>query len=251
MPDASAKLSATINPKDATDRQIIWASSNPALVTVDQQGNIKMLGKTGFAAVTATSHDGGYKASCTVLAMIHVKGISLDQSSMTLYKYNSKSLRAIFSPSDATDKSVSWSSSDTSIASVSSSGHVSGNGYGKATITAKSRDGGYAATCIVTVQGEVQARLMSAYEKSYIHEDGTFSLAMDAGTSKKTWHSEEIENGFTLYFNHSINYSKGDPVLQIPSLYGWYNRYGDYLPCMLVSREVRNLRIPGNESSCV
>ena len=230
MPNAAAKLTATINPQDATDRQINWASSNPALVTVDQQGNIKMLGKTGSATVTATSHDGGYKASCTVLAMIHVKGISLDQSSMTLYKYDSKYLRAIFSPSDATDKSVTWSSSDTSIASVSSSGSVYGRGYGTATITATSRDGGYRASCTVTVHGRVQAKLRSTFEGSYIHEDGTFSLAMEAGTSKHTMHSEEIENGFTLYFNHTMNYIKDEPVLQIHNLHGWYNRYGDYRP---------------------
>ena len=230
MPNAAAKLTATINPQDATDRQIIWASSNPALVTVDQQGNIKMLGKIGSATVTATSHDGGYKASCTVLAMIHVKGISLDQSSMTLYKYDSKYLRAIFSPSDATDKSVTWSSSDTSVAQVGSTGSVYGRGYGTATITATSRDGGYRASCTVTVHGRVQAKLRSTFEGSYIHEDGTFSLAMEAGTSKHTSQSEEIENGFTLYFNHTMNYIKDEPVLQIHNLHGWYERYGDYRP---------------------
>ena len=214
IPNATTKLTATINPDDATDKAVTWTSSNPELVTVDQKGNVKILGKTGSSTVTVTTHDGGYTASCTVLAMIHVKGIALDKTSMTIYKWNSSPLKVSFTPSDATDKAVTWSSSDTSVAAVSSSGSVYGRGYGKTTITATSHDGGYKTSCTVTVHGEIQAKVLrpSCYHHSFVNEDGSFSLYDEAGTGMHTLHSERAYDSLTLTFNHPISYTKGSSI---------------------------------------
>ena len=82
---------------------------------------------------------------------VHVTGISLNKSSITLVAGNSESLATIFSPSNAHNQNVIWSSNNTDIAAVTTTGLVMTSRSGTATITAKSQDGGYTATCTVTV----------------------------------------------------------------------------------------------------
>jgi hypothetical protein len=85
-------------------------------------------------------------------ATIAVTGVTLDNTSASLWVGETQQLTATVSPSDATDQNVDWSSSDPSIASVSNSGLITAIGKGTATITATTEDGGYTATCAVNVQ---------------------------------------------------------------------------------------------------
>jgi len=255
MPNGTAKLTATINPDDATDKAVTWTSSNPELVTVDQKGNVKILGKTGSSTVTVTTHDGGHTASCTVLAMIHVKGIALDKTSMTIYKWNSSPLKVSFNPSDATDKAVTWSSSDTSVATVSSSGNVYGQGYGTATITATSHDGGYKTSCTVTVHGEIQAKVLRSYHSS-VNEDGSFDLYDDAGTGHHTLNSRHAYNSLILTFNHPISYTKGSSIAFFREINGWIDRDDEspYIAVYAGDKLVATsdcMRSPKNNVNCV
>lgn len=82
---------------------------------------------------------------------IPVKSISLDKTNLELPVGNTTTLKATILPSDATNKNVTWSSSNTSVASVSSAGEVKGIAKGTATITVKTVDGGKTANCRVTV----------------------------------------------------------------------------------------------------
>lgn len=84
---------------------------------------------------------------------IHVTGVSLNKTSTTIQVGFATTLTATITPSNATNKSVTWTSSNTSVATVSSTGKVSGKSAGTATITCKTNDGGYTAICIVTVTG--------------------------------------------------------------------------------------------------
>lgn len=86
-------------------------------------------------------------------AVIHVSGVNLDKTTLSLTEGDTYTLKATISPSNATDKSVTWSSSNTAVATVSSSGVVTAKAVGSATITVKTNDGGKMATCAVTVQG--------------------------------------------------------------------------------------------------
>ena len=81
----------------------------------------------------------------------NVTGVAIDKSAIELERGKTETLTATVSPSNATNQTITWSSSDSSVAIVSSSGEVTAVGKGVATITATSADGGYTATCTVTV----------------------------------------------------------------------------------------------------
>ncbi|MGM9935744.1 MAG: Ig-like domain-containing protein [Candidatus Ornithomonoglobus sp.] len=84
---------------------------------------------------------------------IKVTGITLSETNITLEANKQALLKAVVTPDDATDKTVTWSSSDTSVAVVAQTGKVTAKANGTATITAVTSDGGYEASCVVTVIG--------------------------------------------------------------------------------------------------
>ena len=83
---------------------------------------------------------------------VHVTGISLDKSSLSLMEGYAAQLMATINPSDATDKTVTWSSDDKAVATVDADGKVTAIAPGTATITVTTADGGFTATCIVKVR---------------------------------------------------------------------------------------------------
>ena len=108
----------------------------------------------GTYAVRAVFMDGYAEGSFTVNVQdntVSVTGVTLDKTKLTLAVGNNATLTATVSPSDATDKGVTWSSSDTSVATVDVNGKVTGVKAGTATITVTTDDGGYTAACKVTV----------------------------------------------------------------------------------------------------
>ncbi|MGM9972623.1 MAG: InlB B-repeat-containing protein [Clostridiaceae bacterium] len=108
----------------------------------------------GTAKITFKAGDGRYVTSCTVTVtkpIISVTGITLSEKSHSLYKGDAFKLTATIAPSNADNKIISWSSSDTNVATVSSKGEVKAVGTGTAVITVKSDDGSYTDTCTVTV----------------------------------------------------------------------------------------------------
>ena len=139
------------NPSDASDKVLYWTSSNTDVATVSE-GNIKAI-REGTATLTATSRDGGRTATCKVTVtspIVHVQSISLKTTSLTMRPGEKTTVYAVYNPSNVTDKVLTWTSSNTNVATVSE-GNVTAVGVGTATITAKSRDGGKTATCKVTV----------------------------------------------------------------------------------------------------
>jgi len=108
----------------------------------------------GTYAVRAVFMDGYAESSFTVNVQdntVSVTGVTLDKTKLTLAVGNNATLTATVSPSDATDKGVTWSSSDTSVATVDVNGKVTGVKAGTATITVTTDDGSYTAACKVTV----------------------------------------------------------------------------------------------------
>lgn len=69
----TAVLTATVTPADATDKAVTWASGNPSVAAVDQNGNVTAV-SNGSAVITVTTTDGGYTASCTVTVMTYSSG---------------------------------------------------------------------------------------------------------------------------------------------------------------------------------
>ncbi len=146
---SSVTLTATVNPSNATDKTVTWNSSNTSIVRVDQNGRVTAIAG-GSAIITATA--GGKSAICSVTVTVPVQSVSLNISSLTLEEGQNATLIATITPSDATDMSVTWFSSNTSVASVSSSGLVTAKAEGSATITVRANDGGKTATCAVSVE---------------------------------------------------------------------------------------------------
>ena len=146
-------LRATVSPSDATDRALVWSSSNPSVVTVDQGGCVKGCAE-GLALVTATA--GGKSASCQVQVsrgVVPVVSIALDRTSISLETKQTTTLIATVSPADATDKTVTWSISNAEVATVGQDGLVTAVKEGRAVITASA--GSKSATCEVTVKKQV------------------------------------------------------------------------------------------------
>ena len=146
----NSSLAALLQPADATDTGVAWASSNPDVVAVDNAGNLNAL-SCGKATITATSHDGGFTSQCAVTVYMPVMGISLDRTSLNLGVNGQKALTATVTPDNATDKNISWTSSDESVATVDKDGNVTAHKVGNTAVTATSEDGGFTAVCSVSV----------------------------------------------------------------------------------------------------
>ena len=148
----SETLTATVTPDNATDKTVTWASNKTDVATVEN-GVVTAVGE-GTATITASA--GGYEASCVVTvnpATVDVTGVTLDKTSATLYingesGTNTVTLTVTVTPDNATDKTVTWASNKTDVATVEN-GVVTAVGEGTATIMATA--GGKSAACTVTV----------------------------------------------------------------------------------------------------
>ena len=150
--EGAADLVATVSPEDATNKKVVWSSSNEAVAKVDQNGEVTAV-KTGTAKITATTADGGKTATCDVTVTdkpVPASGVKLNKTSLSLMESQTSQLAATVEPSDATNHEVTWSSSSTSVATVDKSGKVTAVAPGTATITAKTHNG-KTATCSITV----------------------------------------------------------------------------------------------------
>ena len=146
---ASAELTATVSPADATNKNVTWSSNNKTVATVENGTVTAVSG--GNATITVTTEDGNHTASCEVFVTVPITGVTLLQTELSLVKGASAELTAIVSPADATNKNVTWSSNNSSVATVEN-GTVTAVSGGHATITVTTEDGNYTASCSVTVE---------------------------------------------------------------------------------------------------
>jgi len=146
-------LTPTVNPYDATNKAVTWNSNNTAVATVDIYGMVTAV-SLGEATITVTTQDGGKTASCVVTVIpVPVTGVSLNRTTVLLSiggTAGTLSLMPNVSPYDATNKAVTWMSTNPAVATVNN-GTVTAVGYGTATITVTTQDGGKTASCVVTV----------------------------------------------------------------------------------------------------
>ena len=144
----SETIIATVLPDNATDKTVTWKSSNSSVATVDSNGKVTAI-SAGSATIMATS--GGVSSSCSVTVSIPVSSVTLNKTTLKLTKGKNETLVATVNPSDASDKTVVWSSSNTSVATVDQSGKVVAVAEGSSQIMVTTKDGGKTATCGVTV----------------------------------------------------------------------------------------------------
>ena len=143
------QLTATVLPADATNQNVAWESSNNEVATV-VNGLVTAIA-AGEATITVTTEDGSFTATCTVTVIVSATSVTLNESSITLDEKETYQLTATILPANATDKNVTWKSSNNEVATVVN-GLVTAVAAGSATITVTTVDGGFTASCEVTVR---------------------------------------------------------------------------------------------------
>ncbi|MDE6479810.1 MAG: Ig-like domain-containing protein, partial [Muribaculaceae bacterium] len=145
-------INATVLPEDATDKSVIWTSSNNAVATVDFEGNVTAVA-LGEADITITAYDGsGVRATCHVTVLpVLVEAIILTPDNWSGEEGMTFQIEASVLPDNATDKKLKWTSSDKAIAIVDEDGLVAVLKEGTCLISATATDGsGIYAECIIT-----------------------------------------------------------------------------------------------------
>lgn len=181
----SFKLTADVLPDNATNKAILWSSSDASVASVTEYGVVTAI-KAGNAVISATAADGsGVMATCEVTVnepvpiTVLVESISLSAVSWSGYEGDTFSLDATVLPENATNNTVNWTTSDPAVATVTSDGTVTAVKAGLAVITASAADGsGVSAICIVIVNSNavyVTSISLSATEWSGL-EGETFTL---------------------------------------------------------------------------
>ncbi len=193
-----AQFSATISPADATNKGLIWSTSDNDLATIDSHGRL-VAKKEGTVTVTVTTVDGGHKDSVSITITssdISVQGVTISKTISLVEIDSSIHLTADITPSNATNKNVTWESSDTNIATVSKDGTVIGKGVGSVTLTVSTVDGNYKDSITITV--------VAPTPRSVSIEDGNRALKVgdqytlnaivlpeNAGDRTVTWSSQD------------------------------------------------------------
>jgi len=178
--DNGLQLNAAIQPEDAYCRELVWSSSNEAVATVDENGYVSVL-TPGTAVITATSPDeysgGSRKASCIVTVQQAVSTVELDSTELVLNMGAYQSLKATVLPENASNKAVTWESSDPGVVTVTN-GQVRAVGCGEAVITAVAADGsGAKAECRISVIQMVTAvKIAEAANPLVLNKDAELQL---------------------------------------------------------------------------
>lgn len=150
FPGEQVELKATVDPENSTSTYKTWTSSDPKIATVDVWGRVDGV-SPGVATITVTTASGKKTASCKVTVKeIEATAIALNKKEATVYIDETETLTVTFTPNDASDKTVTWTSSNDAVATVDSDGKVLGVELGTAIITATSKYGP-TATCNITV----------------------------------------------------------------------------------------------------
>lgn len=194
--EATKALGAKMTPEDATNVKLAYLSSDESVATVDESGNVTAVGvgectitTTIVADTTATAEDAGVdsemlvvpenaKAETKVTVGKAIESITLDSNEGVLTVGNTHTIKATVFPEDATDKAVTWKSSDESIATVDAEGNVTAKDTGNVTIMAVNSDGDVSADYALTVN--------KAAAKPATRYSGTTSSAGAATTPSYT-----------------------------------------------------------------
>ena len=194
----SAELTASVSPADATNKNVTWRSDNAGIVTVEN-GVVTAVAE-GQTTVRVFTEDGNFTTECKVtVPSVAVTGVKLAQNKLTLKKDDSFTLVATVEPYNASNKVVMWSSDNTAVATVSDAGLVEAKTVGTATITVTTQDGGFTATCEVTITAEdvvllTGLRLSPSETRLKVGGEATLSVTYEpAGATQRevTWSTSD------------------------------------------------------------
>ena len=154
---------ATLTPATSTDRTVTWKSKNAKIASVTNEGKITAI-SAGTTTITAATNN-NLSAEIEVTVEQPVKGVSLNYKSQTILVGANFELKAVIEPAKSTNERVTWNSDDSSIATVSAAGVVTGITAGTTLVTCTTNDGGYKASCVVIVKEPVTSLTLNKKNK--------------------------------------------------------------------------------------
>ena len=192
IPGDKAELSAKVTPANATDKALVWTSSDKEVAAIGQNGHVMAIGE-GRCTVSVSC--GGKSAVCEVtvsLPVVPVTSVTLDKETACLLTGETLQLSATILPENATHKEVTWTSSNTDVAKVED-GLVTALTPGDATITATA--GEFSATCAVNVRARFSygGMCLEAVSKGQIIISNPLQLTIDYKVEELDWVSVRDE----------------------------------------------------------
>ena len=147
-------LTATVSPDNATNKTIVWNSSNPVAASV--ANGVVTGNEAGSATITVMTQDGRFTATCNVTVTdasvdISVIAVTLNKTASTLNLATTEKLTATVTPSDATNKELVWSVGDGAYIAVTNDGTIIPKKAGTGQVVVKTMDGGYSSVCNYTI----------------------------------------------------------------------------------------------------
>lgn len=187
---SSYYLHATVFPCDAANKNVVWSSTNTFIATVNPTSGLVYAKSAGEAMIYATAQDGsGVRGICNIsVSSVAVSSVSICPKQKTLSPGETTTLSAVISPSCASNKSVAWTSSDTSVATVGTyTGVVTAQSDGTATITARVLNDDKTDTCTVTVDSREKVFIKKDSHSFFVQfSDGKIWRHVGLDLSKKT-----------------------------------------------------------------
>lgn len=221
-------LNVTITPENVLNKSIEWTSSDPEVASVSY-GVVYAL-KAGEATITAKSAEGDRTATCKVTVICPVKGVRLSDHAVTIKVGKSTTLDAEVYPSRAADKTVTWASDNSSVATVSSEGVVTGVASGTARITVRTIDGDFTDECTVAVVSDVEGISLNRTDAFELVVDETFDFVATiepGGATNQTvnWSSTKPEVASIDQNGHVVALHAGETIICATTQDGGYHAY--------------------------
>ncbi|MBP5466618.1 MAG: Ig-like domain-containing protein, partial [Clostridia bacterium] len=219
-----ATLVATVNPADATNKEVRFSSSNEDIATVDGNGEI-IAKETGSTIITVVTVDGEKTAQCEVSVYQPVSDISMSEPVVSVIVGEEHQIIATITPFDATNKNIIWTTDSTCI-SLSDSGIIKGLSKGQATVTATTEDGGKQISCTVNVIQQVSGIELDK-DTVYMGIDDTVTLVAtiipeNANNKNVSWSSAQPEYATVDEYGVVNGIAAGETVITATTEDGGY-----------------------------
>ena len=162
------KLNVTIYPEEARSNKVIYTSSNPNVLTVDDKGYVTAI-RSGNATITVKAEENDVQSKIELNVHTAVRGVQIDQKEIYMQIDDTFKINAYVEPEDANNKNIKYQTSNNSIASVDEQGNITAHAIGEVTISAISEEN-------VNAKSECKVTVVREMEDSEIHFDSSLQI---------------------------------------------------------------------------
>lgn len=257
------RINPVFEPSNASDKTVIWTSSDPSVATVSDQGMVTSV-KKGETVIRLETKDGGFTAEFKVIVSpndrVSVTGVVLSDYTLVFDALGkTQKITASVKPSNASEKGIRFSSNNSAVATVSSDGTVTATGYGTTQIVATSVDGGYSEVCTVTVNIPV-IEVPPSETEEFVKGVWVATVANIDFPSKIGLSAEEMKAEIDTIMNNAASWGLNTVYFQVrpsgdalypseyyPSSYYIVSKQGDELPLDILAYAIEAAHARGLE----